>query len=105
MDVQWSSDASACVILASRGYPAKYESGFVIAGLDAKGGHAGVDVFHSGTARSANGAWLTAGGRVLGITATGTTLPAALERCYDAAADIHWEGMQFRHDIGQFGQT
>jgi phosphoribosylamine--glycine ligase len=58
-------------------------------------------VFHAATKRGPSGELLTSGGRVLGVTATGETLEAALTRCYDATADIHWEGMQYRRDIGR----
>jgi len=58
-------------------------------------------VFHAATSRGERGEWLTAGGRVLGITATGETLDLALSRCYEAAAEVHWEGMHYRRDIGR----
>jgi phosphoribosylamine---glycine ligase len=60
-----------------------------------------VAIFHAATARGPSGEWLTAGGRVLGVTATGETLDTALSRCYAAVADIHWDGMQYRRDIGR----
>ena len=100
--VKWVDGSSACVVLASRGYPGKYETGASIAGLDLAHDH--VEVFHAGTSRTASGKWLTAGGRVLGVTATGTSLDAALDRCYHAVTDIHWEGMQYRRDIGKPAQ-
>jgi phosphoribosylamine--glycine ligase len=101
LEIDWSDDSSACVVLAARGYPAKPEVGSVIEGLDLvdQGDH--VAVFHAATARGPNGEWLTAGGRVLGVTATGQTLEVALSRCYAAVADIHWEGMHYRRDIGR----
>lgn len=101
LDVHWSSEASACVVLAARGYPVKPETGARIDGLDEAARRDGVVVFHAATKRDSSGEWLTSGGRVLGVTATGETLAAALARCYDAAADIHWDGMQFRRDIGR----
>lgn len=101
LDVKWSNDSSACVVLAARGYPAKPKTGTVIEGLDRAGQHDGVVVFHAATARGQNGEWLAAGGRVLGVTATGETREAALARCYDAVAEIQWEGKQFRRDIGR----
>ena len=101
LEIAWSNDSSACVVLAARGYPAKPEVGSVIEGLALvdRGDH--VAVFHAATARGPNGEWLTAGGRVLGVTATGQTLEVALSRCYAAVADIHWEGMHYRRDIGR----
>jgi phosphoribosylamine---glycine ligase len=97
--VEWTQESSACVVLASRGYPGKYETGAKIEGLDRV---EDVEVFHAGTTRSTTGEWSTAGGRVLGVTATGTTLTEALGRCYRAVDIIHWDGMQFRRDIGKF---
>jgi phosphoribosylamine--glycine ligase len=98
--VEWSPDASACVVLASRGYPAKAETGAIIHGVERAAQHKQVSIFHAATSRS-NGEWLTSGGRVLGVTATGENLDAALERCYGAVAEIRWEGMQYRRDIGR----
>lgn len=98
--VEWSPESSACVVLASEGYPGKYESGSVITGLEEES--SGVAVFHAGTARSESGEWVTAGGRVLGVTAMGETLEAALDRTYQRIERITWPGMQFRRDIGQF---
>jgi phosphoribosylamine--glycine ligase len=100
--VQWSNESSACVVLASRGYPARPETGARIEGLDLAAQHEGVRIFHAGTSRSDTGDWLTAGGRVLGVTATAGTLELALDRCYDAVSDIHWDGMYYRRDIGKF---
>jgi phosphoribosylamine--glycine ligase len=101
VEVQWSSGSSACVVLAARGYPAKPETGAQIAGLDEATQQDNVVVFHAATKRGSSGEWLTSGGRVLGVTATGKTLDAALARCYDATDDIHWDGMQYRRDIGR----
>ncbi len=100
--VRWSDESSACVVLAARGYPARPETGARIEGLDRAARHEGVRVFHAGTRRSEAGDWLTAGGRVLGVTAAAQTLDEALARCYEAASDIHWDGMHFRRDIGKF---
>lgn len=101
VDVQWSCEPSACVVLAARGYPAKPETGAEIAGLDHAPQRDDVVVFHAATKRGPNGEWLTTGGRVLGVTATGKTLEAALTHCYEATANIHWDGMQYRRDIGR----
>jgi len=100
VEVKWSDDSSACVVLAARGYPGKPETGARIDGLDRAAHRENVALFHAATARGANGEWLSAGGRVLGVTATGPTLEVALSRCYDAVADINWGGMHYRRDIG-----
>ncbi len=99
--VEWSEEASACVVLAARGYPTRPESGARIEGLESAARHEGVRIFHAGTARSPAGDWLTAGGRVLGVTATGATLDDALARCYASVGEIHWDGMHYRRDIGK----
>jgi phosphoribosylamine--glycine ligase len=104
VSVRWAKESSACVVLASRGYPARPETGAPIEGLDRAAQHEGVEIFHAGTTRSASGDWLTAGGRVLGVTATAPTLNLALSRCYGAIGDIHWDGMQYRRDIGKFSE-
>jgi phosphoribosylamine---glycine ligase len=98
--IEWSPDSSACVVLAARGYPAKAETGATIHGLEGIEHRQDVHVFHAATSR-ANGEWLTAGGRVLGVTATGEDLDVALSRCYRAAGEIQWDGMQYRRDIGR----
>jgi phosphoribosylamine--glycine ligase len=100
-EVNWSDDSSACVVLAARGYPAKPQTGARIEGLDLCAQRDNAVVFHAATQRGPKGEWLTAGGRVLSVTATGQTLGVALSRCYQAARDIHWEGMHYRRDIGQ----
>jgi phosphoribosylamine---glycine ligase len=96
---EWESGSSACVVLASAGYPQSPQTGALIQGLD--GGGEDVQIFHAGTDRSSAGEWRTAGGRVLGVTARGNDLPQALSRCYEAISGISWEGMQFRRDIGR----
>lgn len=101
LEVQWSNDSSACVVLAARGYPGKPETGSVIEGLDRAAQRDSVGIFHAATSRGTNGEWLTAGGRVLGVTATGETLEAALACCYTAVGDISWDGMHYRRDIGR----
>ena len=101
IDLNWSQDSSACVVLAARGYPAKPETGAVIKGLSRAETREHVSIFHGATARGESGEWLTAGGRVLGVTATGETLDAALARCYEAVGDISWDGMHYRRDIGR----
>lgn len=100
MNIEWSEDSSACVVMAGKGYPAKVETGAQIFGLNSAASDPAV-IFHAATLRNLRGDWLTAGGRVLGVTATGATLAAALSRSYEAIAGIHWEGMQYRRDIGR----
>jgi phosphoribosylamine--glycine ligase len=101
--VKWSDESSACVVLASRGYPSRPETGAQIEGLETAARHEGVRIFHAGTARKEAGEWLTDGGRVLGVTAAAKNLEGALKRCYAAIDDIHWDGMHYRRDIGNFG--
>jgi phosphoribosylamine--glycine ligase len=103
LGVEWSAEASACVVLAARGYPERPETGARIEGLAEAAGVPGVQIFHAGTARAEDGSIHTAGGRVLGVTATGSTLDAALARCYDSASRIDWDGLHYRRDIGRFG--
>jgi phosphoribosylamine--glycine ligase len=102
VDAEWGEEPSACVVLAARGYPEKPETGARIEGLEAAAGVEGVQIFHAGTRRADDGSVLTAGGRVLGVTATGPTLDDALARCYDSASRIRWDGMHYRRDVGRF---
>ncbi|HEV2830277.1 MAG TPA: phosphoribosylamine--glycine ligase, partial [Pyrinomonadaceae bacterium] len=101
VDVKWSSDCSACVVLAAAGYPGKPKTGARIEGLRRAAEHENVQLFHAATSRDAGHDWLTAGGRVIGVTATGKDLDTALNRAYAAVGEIHWEGMQYRRDIGR----
>ncbi len=94
--VKLKPGASVCVIAASAGYPGKYVGGKVISGLDAA--VEGVEVFHAGTALR-DGRIVTAGGRVLAVTAAGADLREALAKAYRAMAGISFEGMQYRRDI------
>jgi phosphoribosylamine--glycine ligase len=100
MEPSWDDGASVCVVMASRGYPGKYERGKVILGLEEAEKMEGVFVFHAGT-RFEEGKWLTDGGRVLGVTARGEDIPKAIERAYEAVGKIHWEGVHYRKDIGK----
>ena len=111
LSTDWAAGSSACIVLASEGYPGKPRTGDVINGLDKAAAHEGVTIFHSGTAFEETGGnamvrerastqYLTAGGRVLGVTATGTDLRSALDSAYAAVNDINWPGMQYRRDIG-----
>ena len=99
VDVRFKGGAACCVVIASGGYPEAYEKGKVI---DLGGADALDDtwVFHSGTAVK-DGHFVTNGGRVLGVTATGDTLKAAIDRAYDAARMVHFDGMFMRSDIGK----
>jgi phosphoribosylamine--glycine ligase len=99
--INWSDEPSACVVLAARGYPATPEIGSEISGLNLTAQDESLAVFHAATARGPNGEWLTAGGRVLGVTAKGKTLDRALLRCYTAIGGLHWAGMHYRRDIGR----
>jgi phosphoribosylamine--glycine ligase len=102
LEVAMKPGASVCVIAASEGYPGKYPSGRAISGLTTTADSAEVTVFHSGTALSKDeaDALVTAGGRVLGITAYAADLSSALALAYARVNEIHYEGMQFRRDIG-----
>jgi phosphoribosylamine--glycine ligase len=97
--LRWASGASACVVASSGGYPGSYKNGFPIAGLAAAAQVPGVQVFHAGTAQ-VGGQTVTAGGRVLGVTAAADSLDQALARAYQAMAEISFEGMYYRRDIG-----
>jgi phosphoribosylamine--glycine ligase len=97
-EVRWSDRASVCVVMASEGYPGAYKTGLPISGLEDV--DPDVTVFHAGTRRDEGGRIVTAGGRVLGVTATGTTLREAREKAYANVERIHFEGMHFRKDIG-----
>lgn len=102
VQLRWSAEASVCIVLASQGYPGKYEVGKAIAGLAEAEALGKVKVFHAGTKR-ANGGYLTAGGRVLGVTACDADLRAAIDRAYAAVDKIQFEGMHCRRDIGAKG--
>ncbi len=99
--IYWQEGSSACVVLASRGYPGRPSTGDIINGIDDARMIDGVEVFHAGTARDVDGQVRTAGGRVLGVTATGPDIDAALKKAYAAAEKISFEGMQYRRDIGK----
>ena len=96
-EFRWRPGASACVVASSEGYPGTYTTGKLITGLNQT--YPGVEVFHSGSALI-DGDYLTAGGRVLGVTAAAANLDQALGLAYDALAKIHFEGMYYRRDIG-----
>jgi phosphoribosylamine--glycine ligase len=96
--IEWDERASVTVVLASAGYPEKYETGKRVSGLDEAAKLEGVQVFHAGT-KTANGEVVTAGGRVLAVTALGSTIANARERAYEALSRIHFEGCHYRRDI------
>jgi phosphoribosylamine--glycine ligase len=97
--LQWDARAAACVVLAAEGYPGNYERGKVIHGLDALRGWRDGMVFHAGTVRRGDDV-VTNGGRVLGVTGLGSDVTAAVKAAYDAVAQIEWDGMHYRRDIG-----
>ena len=95
----WDEAAACCVVLTSGGYPGKYPTGKEIAGIEAAEKIAGVEIFHAGT-RQDSGRFVTAGGRVLGVTATGIDLNVARSTAYTAARLIGFDGVTMRSDIG-----
>jgi phosphoribosylamine--glycine ligase len=97
--LKWRADPSVCVVLAAAGYPGTVRTGDAITGLD---NVKDAIVFHAGT-KQVNNVLTTSGGRVLGVTASGPTLPAAMEHVYQAISPIRFDGMHFRKDIGQKG--
>ncbi len=98
-ELRWTPGASACVVASSAGYPGSYETGFPISGLGSAAQVPGVQIFHSGTARF-GGQLVTAGGRVLAAAAAAPSLEEALARAYQGMAEIHFEGIYYRRDIG-----
>jgi phosphoribosylamine--glycine ligase len=99
LEVVFSADACVTVVLAAEGYPTAPRTGDAIAGVADGSGVNCVTIFHAGTASGPSGQLLTAGGRVLDVTATGADIAEARARAYDAAGRISWAGMQFRRDI------
>ena len=100
VELRNSGGAAVCVVLASGGYPGKYEKGKVIYGLDEVGRMEGVVVFHAGTERM-EGKLVTSGGRVLGVTGLAPDVPGAIRRAYEAVSKVRFEGMFYRRDIGR----
>jgi len=99
IDIKWKPDSAVCVVMASGGYPGSYGKGNVITGLDKAAERSGVVVFHAGTALR-NGAIVTDGGRVLGVTGLGPVVAAAIDNAYAGVREITFEGAHFRRDIG-----
>ncbi len=98
-EIQWSSKASGCVVLASGGYPLAYEKGKRIEGLNQASETPGIAVFHAGT-KFEDGEYYTNGGRVLGVCASEEDLSVTMEKIYKTISGISFEGMHFRKDIG-----
>jgi phosphoribosylamine--glycine ligase len=99
MKAEWKAEACVAVVLASQGYPAEHDVGLPISGIDKAEAMPDVSIFQAGTERR-NGDLVTAGGRVLAVSALGPTFVAARRRAYDAAAVIEFEGKHLRTDIG-----
>jgi phosphoribosylamine--glycine ligase len=98
--VRFSPRAAVCVVMTAPGYPGNYATGAPIDGLEGAQALVGVTVFHAGTRRDGERI-VTAGGRVLGVTAVGDTVDEARARAYAAVQKIHFEGAHYRHDIGR----
>jgi phosphoribosylamine--glycine ligase len=98
--IEWTKEPAVCVVVASRGYPDGAESGQEIRGLEALAGESDVVVYHAATAKK-DGKLVTVGGRVLGLTALGANLDAAVARAYEALGRVSFDGMQYRRDIGK----
>jgi phosphoribosylamine--glycine ligase len=104
MVLEWDERDAVCIVAASGGYPGSYEQGVPIEGLTPAGEdsqEAGLWVYHAGTRCGETGETLTAGGRVLGVTALGETREAASKKAYEALAGISFDGLHSRSDIGQ----
>lgn len=98
-DIEWNDKAAACVVVASGGYPKKYEKGKLIKGLDKASKIEGIEIFHAGTRKEDNN-YYTNGGRVLNVCCADNTLGDAMQKIYDALDKIDFEAMHFRRDIG-----
>ncbi len=98
---EWKEGSSACVVLASKGYPQKAQIGDEINGLENIVKQDEINIFHAGTSKNEAGNFITNGGRVLGVTATARNLNGAIHRAYKAVNEINWDGMQYRRDIGK----
>ena len=98
--VEWHDDPAVCVVLTADGYPGIYGKGKEIRGLEKLRNWSSGFVFHAGTAKD-NSRWITNGGRVLGVTARGQDIDAAVEKAYEAVGEISWDGMHYRKDIAR----
>ena len=101
VELEFEDNAAVCVVLASDGYPEKYEKGLPISGLERFAGKTHYFVFHAGTKRDGDGRILTNGGRVLGVTATGADLKEARKKAYEATEWVEFANKYMRHDIGK----
>ncbi len=99
--IEWTDDAAVCVVLASGGYPGKFEKGKVISGIETAEARPGVTVFHAGAKLNRQNQVVTDGGRVLGVSSLGRDIKSAIANAYRAVGDIAFEGMHFRTDIGK----
>ncbi len=99
LEITWKPESAVCVVMASGGYPGNYAKGREIIGLDKAAGLKDVMVFHSGTVMK-NGAVVTDGGRVLGVTGLGASVAAAIDNAYKGAREISFDGVHYRRDIG-----
>lgn len=100
IEAEWHDDPAVCVVLCAGGYPGPHDKGKEIHGLEKLKNWQSGFVFHAGTVTD-NGCWLTSGGRVLGVTARGITIAAAVNEAYRAVGEISWEGMHYRKDIAR----
>lgn len=99
ISVEWEDNAAVCVVLASGGYPKAYQKGYEISGIGAAEALGDITVFHAGTS-CADGKYFTNGGRVLGVTAIGKDLDAAIAKAYQGVEKISFQNMHYRKDIG-----
>jgi len=97
--IEWHDKAAVCVVMASGGYPASFEKGLPISGLDAAAKIEDMVVFHAGTSLK-DGRVVNNGGRVLGVTGLGTTVRSAIDKAYEGVAAISWQDVHYRKDIG-----
>lgn len=102
-EIQWSHQPAACVVVASGGYPIKYEKGKKIEGMEEAAKFPGVFIFHAGT-EFKDGEYYTSGGRVLGVCASEKTLEETMDKVYKAISRIYFEAMHWRRDIGAGGE-
>jgi phosphoribosylamine--glycine ligase len=102
--LRWSDSWAVSVVLASAGYPGEYQTGKAITGIESAQSLEGVTVFHAGTKLLMDGSLVTSGGRVLNVTALGSSFESARQQAYKAVDLINFEGKQFRRDIGERAQ-
>ncbi len=100
LTIEWHDQAAVCVVMAAEGYPGEIRSGDPISGLDQASHVPDLYVFHAGTT-TRDGVCVTSGGRVLGVTARGDSVSAAIDLAYQGVSLISWQGVQYRTDIGK----